>query len=186
MLYSPEEVHEAGVGGMAMRISTRGRYALRALLDVALHQNEGPVSRQDIAARQGISAEYLAQLFRSLASAGLVRGVKGPGGGYTLGRDAATIRVSDVLRAVEGPLVAVNCVMSDVGSRRRCRRMDSCVTHLVWEQMSAAINSLLDSVTLRDLCLKARELVGRNTSERNGSVSSREEANSEAGYMYVI
>ncbi|MGC8879546.1 MAG: RrF2 family transcriptional regulator [Anaerolineae bacterium] len=169
-----------------MRISTRGRYALRALLDVALHEGEGPVSRQDIATRQEISAEYLAQLFRSLATSGLVRGVKGPGGGYILGRDPATIRVGDVLRAVEGPLAAVHCAIPQASSRRRCRRIDSCVTHLVWEQMSAVVNNLLDSVTLKDLCLKARELAGLGTSECNGSLISQREASAETGYMYVI
>ncbi len=169
-----------------MRISTRGRYALRALLDVALHESEGPVSRQDIAARQEISAEYLAQLFRSLATAGLVRGVKGPGGGYILGRDPAAIRVGDVLRAVEGPIAAVHCALPQTSSRRRCRRMDSCVTHLVWEQMSATVNNLLDSLTLRDLCLKARELAGLGASGCNGSTVPQKEASVEAGYMYVI
>lgn len=169
-----------------MRISTRGRYALRALLDVALHEDKGPVSRQDIATRQEISAEYLAQLFRSLATAGLVRGVKGPGGGYILGRDPATIRVGDVLRAVEGPFAAVHCVMPQMSSRRRCRRIDSCVTRLVWEQMSATVSNLLDSVTLKDLCLKARELAGLGTSGCNGSLTSQREASVETGYMYVI
>lgn len=169
-----------------MRISTRGRYALRALLDVALHESEGPVSRQDIAKRQEISAEYLAQLFRSLATAGLVRGVKGPGGGYILGRDPATIRVGDVLRAVEGPLAAVHCVIPQTSSRRRCRRIDSCVTHLVWEQMSATVNNLLDSLTLKDLCLRARELAGLGASGCNGSIISQAEAPAEIGYMYII
>lgn len=171
---------------MAMRISTRGRYALRALLDVALHEGTGPVSRQDIAARQEISAEYLAQLFRSLATAGLVRGVKGPGGGYVLGRDPATIRVGDVLRAVEGPIVAVHCAAPQPNNRRRCRRIDSCAAHLVWEQMSITVNNLLDSVTLKDLCLKACELAGLETSGCNGTSVSQREVLAETGYMYVI
>lgn len=169
-----------------MRISTRGRYALRALLDVALHEGGGPVSRQDIATRQEISAEYLAQLFRSLATAGLVRGVKGPGGGYILGRDPAAIRVGDVLRAVEGPIAAVHCVLPQTSSRRRCRRIDSCVTHLVWEQMSMTVNNLLDSVTLKDLCLRARELARKGVSGCNGSLASQMDASVETGYMYVI
>jgi|YNPNPStandDraft_1061719.scaffolds.fasta_scaffold34542_2 Rrf2 family protein len=169
-----------------MHISTRGRYALRALLDVALHEGEGPVSRQDIAARQEISAEYLAQLFRVLATAGLVRGVKGPGGGYILGRDPATIRVGDVLRAVEGPLAAVHCTLPQTRGRQRCRRMDSCVTHLVWKQMSAAVNNLLDSVTLKDLCIRAREMAGLETAACNGSSILQREPPSEMGYMYVI
>ncbi|PWH15149.1 MAG: AsnC family transcriptional regulator [Ardenticatenia bacterium] len=169
-----------------MRISTRGRYALRALLDVALHESAGPVSRQDIATRQEISAEYLAQLFRSLATAGLVRGVKGPGGGYVLGRDPATIRVGDVLRAVEGPIAAVHCAIPQTSNRRRCRRIDSCVTHLVWEQMSITINNMLDSVTLKDLCLKACELAGLETSACDRDTVTPRDESVEAGYMYVI
>lgn len=169
-----------------MRISTRGRYALRALLDVALHEGAGPVSRHDIATRQEISAEYLAQLFRSLATAGLVRGVKGPGGGYVLGRDPATIRVGDVLRAVEGPIAAVHCAVPQPSNRRRCRRIDSCVTHLVWEQMSATVNNLLDSVTLKDLCLKAREIAGLEAPGCSGVTVPQGETSIEMGYMYVI
>ena len=89
-----------------MRISTRGRYALRAMVDLALHVDEGPVARCDIAKRQGISADYVAQLFRRLRAAGLVEGVRGPGGGYTLARDATTICAGDVVRAVEGGMPA--------------------------------------------------------------------------------
>jgi Rrf2 family transcriptional regulator, cysteine metabolism repressor len=132
-----------------MHISTRGRYALRAMLDLALHADEGPVLRQDIAARQGISAQYIAQLFRRLAAAGLVKGVRGPGGGYVLGCDAETVRVGDVLRAVEGPIATVHCVLPD--DPTPCRRLDVCVIRLLWVQLSESIAEFLDSVTLRDL-----------------------------------
>jgi Rrf2 family protein len=87
-----------------IRISTRGRYALRAMVDLAQHGDKGPVSRQDISERQEISADYLAQLFVHLQAAGLVEGVKGPGGGYRLARDARLIRAGDVVQAVEGPV----------------------------------------------------------------------------------
>ena len=83
-----------------IRVSTRGRYALRAMVDLALHSGEAPVLRQDIAERQDISADYVAQLFRQLRSEGLVEGVKGPGGGYRLAQDTANISVGDVVRAV--------------------------------------------------------------------------------------
>jgi len=139
-----------------MHISTRGRYALRALLDVALHAQQGPVSRSEIAVRQEISAEYIAQLFRSLAAAGLVRGVKGPGGGYVLTCDPAEIRVGDVVRAVEGPIAAVDCVQSN--KLPICDRLDGCVTHQVWVELSIAIAEFLDSITLRDLCQRAHQL----------------------------
>ncbi len=133
-----------------IRISTRGRYALRAMVDLALHADEEPVLRQDIAERQGISTDYVAQLFRRLRAAGLVKGVKGPGGGYRLARDAETIRVGDVVRAVEGPVAVVHCIVP--GDEPSCNRVDRCVTRLLWKRLSEAMTEFLDSVTLKDLC----------------------------------
>ncbi|NLF12244.1 MAG: Rrf2 family transcriptional regulator [Anaerolineaceae bacterium] len=141
-----------------IRISTRGRYALRALLDVARHDGDGPVSRQAIAGRQEISAAYVAQLFRHLQSAGLVEGVKGPGGGYRLGREAASITVADVVRAVEGPVALVACVLAECEETHPCRRADGCVTHLLWRQVSEAVTDMLNAVTLQDLVEQARLL----------------------------
>jgi Rrf2 family cysteine metabolism transcriptional repressor len=145
-----------------IRISTRGRYALRAMVDLALHADEGPVLRQDIAERQEISADYVAQLFRRLHTAGLVEGVKGPGGGYRLARDAATIRAGDVVRAVEGPVAVVHCTL--LGDEPSCNRVDRCVTHLLWKRLSAVMTEFLDSVTLRDLCDDAQRLSRGGTS----------------------
>lgn len=139
-----------------MRISTRGRYALRAMVDLALHADFGPVLRQDIAARQEISADYVAQLFRYLHAAGLVGGVKGPGGGYVLACDAATITAGDVIRAVEGPVAVVHCVLP--GDEPSCNRLDRCVTYLLWKRLSVLVAEFLDSVTLQDLCDEARRL----------------------------
>ncbi len=137
-----------------MRISTRGRYALRAMIDLALHTDEGTVSRQDIVARQAISSDYVAQLFRRLQAAGLVEGVKGPGGGYRLARDAASIRAGDVVRAVEGPVALVHCVApNDTPS---CNRVEHCVTRLLWKRLSETVTEFLDSITLRDLCDETR------------------------------
>jgi len=137
-----------------IRISTRGRYALRALLDVARHDGQGPVSRQAIAGRQGISAAYVAQLFRHLQAAGLVEGVKGPGGGYRLGREAASITVADVVRAMEGPMALVACVLT----RDEERFADGCVTHLLWQRVSDAVADMLGAVTLHDLVEQERLL----------------------------
>jgi Rrf2 family iron-sulfur cluster assembly transcriptional regulator len=139
-----------------MRVSTRGRYALRAMVDLALHADGEPVSRQDIAGRQGISADYVAQLFRRLHAAGLVEGVKGPGGGYLLARDTANITAGDVVRAVEGPLAVVYCALP--GNESACNRVDRCATHLLWKRLSAVMTEFLDSVTLQDLCDEARQL----------------------------
>ncbi len=139
-----------------IRVSTRGRYALRALLDVALHADGGPVSRRGIAERQDISANYVAQLFAQLRRAGLVEGVKGPGGGYRLGRDAKEISAGDVIRAVEGPLAIVHCTLPS--DDPPCDRVAECATHLLWRRLSAVMGDYLDSVTLWDICQEARQL----------------------------
>jgi len=138
-----------------IRISTRGRYALRAMVDLALHADGEPVLRQDIADRQNISADYVAQLFRPLHKAGLVEGVKGPGGGYRLARGVAEITANDVIRAVEGPVAVVHCTLPDDDS---CDRAAGCTTHLLWSRLSAVMTEFLDSVTLQDLCDEARQL----------------------------
>ena len=139
-----------------LRVSTRGRYALRALVDVAQHSDEGPVLRRDIAARQEVSSDYVAQLFAQLGAAGLVNGVKGRGGGYTLARDAARISARDVVLAVEGPVAVVHCTLP--ADETPCPRRDGCITHLMWKKLSATIAEFLDNVTLQDLCDKARQL----------------------------
>ncbi len=140
-----------------IRISTRGRYALRAMVDLALHADGEPALRQEIAERQDISADYVAQLFRPLHKAGLVEGVKGPGGGYLLARDAADITAGDVVRAVEGPVAVVHCALED--DDPACNRSDRCVTHLLWKRLSAVMTEFLDSVTLQDLRDEARQLL---------------------------
>jgi len=146
-----------------MRMSTRGRYALRAMLDLALHNDEGPVLRHDIATRQELSADYVAQLFQHLCAVGLVKGVKGPGGGYRLAHDPATIRVGDIVRAVEGPISPVECTTAPLGGQTACRRVEGCTTRLVWVQLSEVIAQFLDAITLKELCDRARQLNPGNT-----------------------
>jgi Rrf2 family protein len=141
-----------------IRISTRGRYALRAMVDLVLHADGEPVLRQEIADRQGISADYVAQLFRPLHKARLVEGVKGPGGGYRLARDAAEITAGDVVRAVEGPVAVARCALPEDDS---CARSEKCATHLLWTRLSAVMTEFLDSVTLQDLCDKEEQLRGK-------------------------
>jgi Rrf2 family iron-sulfur cluster assembly transcriptional regulator len=143
-----------------IRISTRGRYALRAMVDLAQHGDGGPVSRQDISARQEISPDYVAQIFRHLQAAGLVQGVKGPGGGYRLTRDPGRIRAGDVVKAVEGPVAVVHCALPGTDEEPPCKRVDGCVTHLLWKQLSEALTTVLDSVTLQDLVAQAQGLPG--------------------------
>ena len=139
-----------------MRLSTRGRYALRAMIDLALHADERPVLRSDIAERQEISAHYTEQLFVKLRRAGLIESVKGPGGGYILAQSAEQIKAGDIVRTVEGPIALVYCVAPQ--QEADCHRVDGCVTHLLWKRLSDKVAEVLDSVTLKDLCDQAREL----------------------------
>ena len=139
-----------------MRLSTRGRYALRAMVDLALHANEGPVPRSDIAERQEVSAHYIEQLFVKLRRAGFIESVRGPGGGYMLAQSADQIRAGDIIRTVEGPIALVHCVAPQ--QEAACHRADSCVTHLLWKRLSDRVAEVLDSITLKDLCDQAREL----------------------------
>lgn len=136
-----------------MRISTRGRYAVRAMADLALHAGKGPVSRAEIARRQGISADYIAQLFCRLERAGLVQSVKGPAGGYRLARHPSQITVGEIVRAVEGPIALVDCVAP--GGETRCPRVSYCPTRILWQRASAAVADVLDRVTLQDMCAQA-------------------------------
>jgi Rrf2 family iron-sulfur cluster assembly transcriptional regulator len=131
------------------------------MVDLAQHGDNDPVSRRDIAERQEISADYVAQLFGHLQSAGLVQGVKGPGGGYRLVGDAALISAADVVQAVEGPVAVVRCTLPDPGEGPACNRVDRCVTHLLWKRLSKVVVDLLDSVSLEDLCAQAQELAER-------------------------
>jgi len=147
-----------------MRLSTMGRYALRAMIDLALHADEGPVPRNDIAERQEISVHYIAQLFVKLRKAGLVESVRGPGGGYILAKSADQIRAGDIIRTVEGPIALVHCVVPQQ-PEATCHRVDSCVTHLLWQKLSDKVAEVLDSVTLKELCDQALELKARGLKE---------------------
>ena len=132
-----------------IRVPTQGRYALRAMIDIGLHQDRGPVLRRDIARRQELSANYAAQIFRNLISANLLVGIKGPGGGYMLTKPCDAIRTGDILRAIEGPLAVVDCVLDD--DRTPCARIEHCSTHNLWTRLSHSMEDYLDSVTLKDL-----------------------------------
>jgi Rrf2 family protein len=128
------------------------------MIDLAQHGAGDPVSRYDIAEHQDISADYLAQLFMPLQAAGLVDGVKGPGGGYRLTRDPSLIRPGDIIRAVEGPIAVVDCTLSCTDGDPVCTRVDRCVTHLLWKRVAEAVTRVLDSVTLSDLAAEAAHL----------------------------
>lgn len=133
-----------------MRLSTKGRYAVMAMVDLAKHGKGEPISLAEIAERQEISLSYLEQLFAKLRTASLVKSVRGPGGGYLLAHGAAGTRVSDVILAVDEPIRATRCTpgapMGCSGNKSRC------LTHDLWEELGNQIHLYLSSVTLADIC----------------------------------
>jgi len=130
-----------------MKLSTRGRYATRLMLDLALHYDEGLVLLKDVAARQEISRKYLSHLIASLRTAGLVASGRGAHGGYRLARTPREIHLGEVIRTVEGDLGLVECVHSpDV-----CDRTHTCAVRDIWALMSNKVKDLLDSITLQDM-----------------------------------
>lgn len=132
-----------------MKLSTKGRYAVMAMVDLAKHSKGSPVALADIAERQEISLSYLEQLFAKLRRGGLIRSVRGPGGGYLLARPMETTRVSDIIMAVDEPIRATRC---KPGSPRGCQSDKSrCLTHDLWEELGNQIHLFLSSVTLDDV-----------------------------------
>ena len=133
-----------------MRLSTKGRYAVMAMVDLAQHSRGEPVALAEVAERQEISLSYLEQLFAMLRKAGLVKSVRGPGGGYLLGHDRSDIRIADVILAVDEPIRATRCTPgAPVGCRGNRTR---CLTHDLWEELGNHIHLYLSSVSLADVC----------------------------------
>ncbi len=140
-----------------MKLSTRGRYAVMAMADLARSQGERPVALADIAARQEISLSYLEQLFAKLRRGELVRSVRGPGGGYRLARAPEETRISDIILAVDEPIKATRC---DVASSKGCTGKGRCITHDLWEELTRQIHLFLSSVSLADVV--QRRVLGRS------------------------
>lgn len=134
-----------------MKITTRSSYTVRALLDLAQNSVDGrPVRLSDISKREGISHAYLEQLFNRLKKVEVVRGRKGPGGGYVLAKDAERILMGEVIKAVEGEEKLFLCTEEHDDSES-CQRYPGCTTHLLWEKLSASFQDYLNSITLADL-----------------------------------
>lgn len=131
-----------------MKISTKGRYALRLMLDLASNDSGTPIRLKDVAKRQGISEKYLEQIISILNKAGFVRSVRGPQGGYSLSRTPADYTVGMILRLTEGSLCPVDCAAEENGS---CDREDTCVTCMLWKKLDDAISSVVDHVSLEEL-----------------------------------
>ena len=131
-----------------MKISTRGRYALRFMIDLALHGNGDYIALKDVSSRQGISIKYLEQITSLLSKFGLLSSVRGPQGGYKLAKDSSDYTVGEILRITEGSLAPVACLEAE---QNLCEKKDVCHTLPLWEGLSRVINDYLDSVTLADL-----------------------------------
>ncbi|MBS7213419.1 MAG: Rrf2 family transcriptional regulator [Megamonas funiformis] len=131
-----------------MKISTKGRYALRLMLDIALNDAKTPVRIKDIAERQQISDKYLEQIVSSLNKAGFVKSLRGPQGGYRLTKKPEEYTVGMILRLIEGSLAPVACLDDDINN---CTRADRCPTLILWEKLYDAISEVVDNITLADL-----------------------------------
>jgi Rrf2 family iron-sulfur cluster assembly transcriptional regulator len=134
-----------------MRLTTKGRFAVTAMLDLALNGSDGPVTLSGISERQKISLSYLEQLFGKLRRRELVESVRGPGGGYHLARDASLVTVADIIRAVEEPIDSTQC-----GGRENCHGNERCMTHDLWEELNTTVYGFLAGVKLSQLVEQQR------------------------------
>lgn len=140
-----------------MKISTKGRYAVRVMLDLAVHNTGEFIKVKNIAERQDLSEKYLEQIISILNKAGFVRSVRGAQGGYRLARDPSTYTVGSILRLTEGSLAPVACLEN---ATNECERCDTCDTLAIWKDLENAINNVVDNVTIADLVLRQQERLG--------------------------
>lgn len=161
-----------------MKLGTKGRYAVMAMVDLARHMDTNrrkrPVTLADIAERQEISLSYLEQLFSRMRRAGLVKSVRGPGGGYVLAKPASELRISDIVLAVDEPLRATRCA-PETGQSGCMSDGSRCLTHDLWEELGNQIYRFLSGITLEDVC--ARRIVPeRSTASETPAMAPREAA----------
>ncbi|MFK7828325.1 MAG: Fe-S cluster assembly transcriptional regulator IscR [Congregibacter sp.] len=159
-----------------MRLTTKGRYAVTAMLDLALNETRGPIRLAAISERQGISLSYLEQLFANLRRQALVKSVRGPGGGYRLNREAEHINVAEVISAVNEDTDATRC-----GGKGDCQEGDTCLTHHLWMDLSDQIRDFLSDITLADLVERSeiRSISERQRKRHHAQNERREEMDSE-------
>ncbi|OGI37580.1 MAG: Fe-S cluster assembly transcriptional regulator IscR [Candidatus Muproteobacteria bacterium RBG_16_62_13] len=153
-----------------MKLTTKGRYAVTAMLDLALHYEKGAVTLADIARRQGISLSYLEQLFAKLRRSGLVDSIRGPGGGYNLAMDPAKISVAEIVIAINENIDARRC-----GGEKNCHGDEMCLTHQLWEDLSQRIHGFLNSITLADLVTRphVQQIASRQAGRVTQNVGTR-------------
>jgi len=138
-----------------MQISTKGKYSVRAVLDIAQNSNGAPVPLAAISKREGISLLFLEQLFQQLRKGNVVKSVRGPHGGYVLARDAVEITIGEIVRLIEPPLYTSSCFSND-GPVDNCRIGDTCIGGAIWKQLAEHVDNFLDSITLADLANKSK------------------------------
>ncbi|MFQ5995789.1 MAG: Fe-S cluster assembly transcription factor [Acidiferrobacterales bacterium] len=150
-----------------MKLTTKGRYAVTAMLDLALHYNQGVVTLADIAKRQGISLSYLEQLFARLRRNGLVDSIRGPGGGYSLAKDPDQISVAEIVVVINENIDTTRC-----GGEKNCAEDETCLTHYLWAQLSDQIYEFLNGITLGDLVQRehVREVAKRQDERSHRAV----------------
>lgn len=129
-----------------MKLSTKGRYGVKAMVDLAIHYGDAPVSIKTISKRQNISEYYLEQLFSPLRKAGLIKSIRGAQGGYVLNKTPDQIKVSDVMYVLEGPIEIAECIEGV-----ECNNIDCCATRLLWEKIKNSIDEVMESITLQDI-----------------------------------
>ena len=151
-----------------MKFSTKSRYGLMAMLDLALNSESGPITALAIARRHGISLLYLEQLFNRLKKRGLIKSVRGPHGGYILAKEPGELKLGEILETLDGSLAPVFC-LEDKPDGVKCKRVELCVPRVVWKKIEDSVRKVLDSTSLGDLCMLERKLPGRrNIIEKGG------------------
>ena len=141
-----------------MQLSTKGRYAVRAMFDLSFYSKGEPVPLSRISEREEISLHYLEQLFNKLRKGGVVESVRGPSGGFKLAKKPADITVEEIIRIVEGEIIPVNCTESGQ-KNKMCHRADKCITFVLWKRLGKTIRDYLSSITLQDLVDEAKDLM---------------------------
>lgn len=139
-----------------MKLSTKGRYGVKAMFDLAQNYGSGPIPLNNIARRNNISEHYLEQLIAVLRKAGLVKSVRGAQGGYILSKSPETITVGDIIRVLEGPIAPVDCVNED--EPEHCENADFCITRNIWAKVRDSVAQVLDSITLKDMLEESKNL----------------------------
>ncbi len=130
-----------------LRLSTKGQYGVRAMFEVARGYNNGPITIKEISERQALSVAYLEQILNKLRKAGIIKSIKGPGGGYVLSRKPGNISIGAILKELEGPVAITSCLDPKEG----CIRIEGCVTYLLWKSLGENIEAFLNDMTLKDL-----------------------------------